>query len=189
MGQLLIGAIIADISAGDIYAIAATFAAFALVGATLYLAHITQQYVGETRQYVKLTKELVQAQTNPFVYVGMQWRWNVQRSDKSELKIFIKNVGKSLALDIDFIEVKDDFALWTLEDRGTERRFEEVWFVDHGVRGLAPEQEITLACVTHNAVEQIRKVVEVTLTYKNTRGDSIRAKYPLDFPGYFRMRC
>ncbi len=58
----------------------------------------------------------------------------------------------------------------------------------HGLRGLAPEREIALARVTVKAVEQIPKAVEVTLMYKNTRGDLIQAKYPLDFPGYITMR-
>ena len=114
----MIGAIIADIFA-DAYIVAATFVAFALIGAMLFLVRAIRQYVGETKQHVELMKELVlmqkklvEAQTNPFIYVDMGW--NDGRSDKSELKIFIKNVGRSHALDINFINVKDDFALSTL---------------------------------------------------------------------------
>jgi ethanolamine utilization cobalamin adenosyltransferase len=188
----MIGAIIADIFA-DAYIVTATFVAFALIGAMLFLVRVIRQYVGETKQHVELMKELVlmqkklvEAQTNPFIYVDMGWD-NV-RSDKSELKIFIKNVGRSHALDINFIDVEDDFALSTLGEKGPVRNFKETWFVDHGLKGLAPEREIELARVTHKAVEQIPKTVEVSLTYKNTRGDLIQAKYPLDFPGYVTMR-
>ena len=149
----------------------------ALVVVTAVLAVFTAIYVWETHR-------LVEAQTDPLVYMDVEWRDVVQW--QSDLKIYIKNIGKSPALDIEFT-VKDDFQVFV---PGVKEplSFRQVWFVEHGVRGLAPDRDITLTWMTRKSVEQITKRVEVIYTYRNTRGKQIPAKFCLDFPAYIEMK-
>lgn len=153
-------------------------------GTELALVVVTAGLVVVTALYVIETHKLVGAQTNPFVYMDVEWRDVVDW--KSDLKIFVKNIGKSPALDIEF-DVKDDFQFFT-PGKKEPQSFRKVWFIEHGVKGLAPDRDVTLTWMTRKSVDQIAKRVEVTFTYKSTRGSVMRGKYPLDFQGYLEMR-
>jgi hypothetical protein len=176
----------------DIFTSIVAGAPVALVVATVALVIVTYLYVRETKRYVKATIALAEAQTNPFVYLDMEWEDIT--AYLSPLRIFIKNAGKSPATDIHFIDVKDDFALSTQEERNRQsftpgpQTFKKVWYYENGVSGLAPNREITLARVTRNAAELIPNSVEVIFEYKNAHGKVIPAINPLPFPAYMPMR-
>jgi hypothetical protein len=154
------------------------FAAVALFVVTAILAYFTWENSNAT-------KRLAEAETNPLVYIDMEW--DDIKLWASDLRIFIKNVGRSPASDIDFVYVNDDFAL-SAPGGGDPPHFKTVWYVENGVRGLAPDRELTITRVTRKAVDLITKPVDVKLAYKNAQGDLIDGEYTLDFPGYMRMR-
>lgn len=163
-----------------------------VAGAPIALVVATSALVIVTWLYVRETKALAEAQTNPFVYLDMEWEDIT--AYLSPLRIFIKNAGKSPATDIHFIDVKDDFSLSTPKERNRQsftpgpKTFKKVWYYENGVSGLAPNREITLARVTRNAAELIPNSVEVIFEYKNAHGKVIPAINPLPFPAYMPMR-
>jgi len=153
-------------------------------GADVALVAVTGALVVVTALYVWQTHRLVEAQTNPLVYLDMEWR-DVQ-AWASDLRILVKNIGKSPALNIEFINVKNDF-LFVSPGKKEPQHFKNVWFIKQGLKGLAPDREITLLWMTKKSAEEIAKRVEVRFTYKNARGKLIRAKYCLDFPAYMEI--
>lgn len=67
-----------------------------VLNSSLAQVALTAGLVVVTAIYAWDTHKLVEAQTNPVVYMDVEWRDVIEW--KSDLKIFIKNIGKSRRL-------------------------------------------------------------------------------------------
>ena len=156
------------------------------VTATTELVNETKEYAKATNKLVETQAQLVAAQTNPFVYIDTRWDAPHPMELGSTMTIFIKNIGRGPAYDITFHKEtpQDTFLLYTAgEGKGT-KYFTNLFLLQKGVKGLAPERELVLASMSTNAVKQAGSI-KVRLRYKDALGSEFTGLFTLDFPAYW----
>jgi type III secretory pathway component EscV len=157
-------------------------------------AELQREQVEVQREQVEATNRQVKALTNPILNVDIQIierpLQNVVGVPMPEaLEVFIHNVGPGNACEITFdVKEKDDFMFFVGQ---SFQNFKSLDIIRNGVKRLAPGQRRSLATIFLSP-ENRRDLAEmtgneVTLTYKNTIGDSFVESYLLDFSYNFEL--
>jgi len=152
------------------------------VNAVYELVDLTTQNVEAAKDIVDATNTLIEFQTEPLVHVEATWNRRQFYEGTASFKdvplvIWIKNIGRGPARDVDFAKMKDDFSI-----ENGDTTFKQAPLVKEGITELAPTQKMSLAWLSIPTSLEINRLVKIEFEYKNQAGTLKPGSNNIDFP-------